>query len=92
MGVTLSVLLAVGLSLIQETPRVRGLPVSVLFGLVYGLVAFLSHLSSMRSDLYGVGASAAAVWAAGMIAAAVVMYSLKKQWVGGGNPVTPQTS
>lgn len=86
-AVILSLLLAAALSLIQEGPRWRGLPASMLFGMIGGLVAFLSRLSSTPTGLYDVAASVAAVWAAGMITAAVVMHLSKKRLIRNEEPV-----
>lgn len=81
-AIILSTLIAVILSVVQEAPRTRGLRFSVLLGVLFGIAAFLSRVSSTPTHLIDVAGLVAALWAIGVIAAAAVMYELKKHETG----------
>lgn len=76
----LSLIVAAMLSLLQEAPRTKGLKVSVIAGVFFGVMTFASRYSSTPAELLDVGAIFSLFRAVSAIGAAVVMYVMKRRW------------
>jgi len=88
-GILASVVIAGILSLAQERPQLHGLRGSLVLGLLFGAAAFVSRAFSAPDGLASIAFLVALLRTTSLLVAALVMYLLKRAWLGTSLPQEP---